>query len=179
MATTGGGVYYQPMNKNHILHAGRPDGSRFPYEAHPRQRILLVEDNHAVRRFSTELLKGSGYEVDAAEDGEVAWDALQPNDYDLLITENTMPKLSGIDLLRKIFAAKMSVPVIMVSETMPTDELKRQPWLHVEAMLPKSYAVEEFLAIVRNVLLANDGVRSLFALPSFWQSRPSAVGLRA
>jgi two-component system response regulator (stage 0 sporulation protein F) len=166
------------MNENCILHAGKPTRSLFPYETNPRQRILVAEDNYAVRLFSTELLKDSGYEVDAAEDGEVAWDALQPNSYDLLITENKMPKLSGVGLLRKMFAAQMTLPVIMVSETMPMDELKRQPWLHVEAMLDKSYPVEELLATVRNVLLANYVAHDEVALPSIWQSQPSAVGLQ-
>ena len=172
-------VYYQPMNENYILHAGRPARSPFPDETNPRQRILVVEDNYAVRRFSTELLKDSGYEVDAAEDGEAAWDALQLNGYNLLITENKMPKVSGVDLLRKMFAAQMTLPVIMVSATMPTDELKQQPWLHVEASLSKSYAVEELLATVRNVLLANHGAHDEVALPSLWQSQPSAVGLQS
>jgi DNA-binding response OmpR family regulator len=148
------------------------------YETSPRQRILVVEDNYAVRLFSTELLMDSGYEVDAAEDGEVAWDALQLNGYDLLMTENKMPKLSGVGLLRKMFAAQMTLPVIMVSETMPMDELKRQPWLHVEAMLDKSYAVEELLATVRNVLPANYVAHDDVALPSIWQSQPPAVGLQ-
>jgi DNA-binding response OmpR family regulator len=167
------------MNKNYILHAGRPARSLVPYETNPRQRILVVDDHYAVRLFSTELLMDSGYEADAAEDGEVAWDALQLNDYDLLITENKMPKVSGVGLLKKMFAAQMTLPVIMVSETMPMDELKRQPWLQVEAMLEKSYAVAELLATVRNVLLANDGAHDEVALPSIWQSHPSAVGLQS
>ena len=166
------------MNKTTIFQAGKPTRSLFPYETHPRRRILVVEDDYAVRRLNTGLLIDSGYEVDAAEDGEVAWDVLQRNSYNLLITENKMPKVSGIELLGKIFAAQMHLPVIMVSETMPVDELKRQPWLHIEAMLAKSYAVEEFLAIVRNILLANDGTRDLIALPPLWQSQPSAAVLR-
>ena len=136
----------------------------------------MAENNYAVRRLNTGLLMDSGYEVDAAEDGAVAWDALQRYDYDLLITENEMPQLSGVDLLRNIFAGQMTVPVIMVSETMPTAELKRQPWLHVEAMLSKSYVVEEFLATVRNVLLANEGTRDVVTSPFIGQTRPSAVG---
>jgi DNA-binding response OmpR family regulator len=166
------------MQNNIIFQPGNPTRSLLPYETNPCRRILVAEDNYAVRRFSTELLKDSGYEVDAAEDGEVAWDALQLNGYDLLITENKMPKLSGVGLLRKMFAAQMTVPVIMVSEAMPMDELKRQPWLHIDAMLFKSYVVEDLLAIVRNVLLVKDGAHDEVALPSIWQSQPSAVGLQ-
>lgn len=178
MATARCPAYCQPMNKKIIFPAGNPTRSLLPYETNPRQRILVVEDHYAVRRFSSELLKDSGYEVEAAEDGEVAWDTLQRNDCDLLITENKMPKLSGVELLRKIFAARMTLPVIMVSETLPMDELKEQPWLHIEAMLFKSYAVEEFLATVRNVLANNCGAYDEVARPPIRQSQSSAAGLQ-
>jgi DNA-binding response OmpR family regulator len=167
------------MNKMINFPAANPTRSLLPYETNPPRRILVVEDNYAVRRLNTGLLIDSGYEVDAAEDGEVAWDALQLNDYDLLITENTMPKLSGVDLLRNMFAAQMILPVIMVSQAMPVDELSREPWLQIEAMLDKSYVVAEFLATVRNVLLANDGAHAEATLPSLWQSQPSAFGLQS
>jgi DNA-binding response OmpR family regulator len=72
-----------------------------------------------------------------------------------------MPKVSGVDLLKKLYAAHMAVPVIMVSGTMPMAELNRQPWLQIKAALPKPYAISELLATVRNVLLANDGIHAL------------------
>ena len=46
---------------------------------------------------------------------------LQLNGYDLLITDNKMPKVSGVDLLNKLYAARMALPVITVSGTMPTE----------------------------------------------------------
>jgi DNA-binding response OmpR family regulator len=158
------------MNKKINFPSANPTLSLLPYETNPPQRILVVEDNYAVRRLNTGLLMDSGYKVDAAEDGEVAWDALQLNSYDLLITENKMPKLSGVDLLRKMFAAQMALPVIMVSQAMPMDELSREPWLQIDAMLAKSYAVEEFLVAVRNVLLANHDAHDEIGLPSIWQN---------
>jgi DNA-binding response OmpR family regulator len=166
------------MNKYINFPGVNPTRSLLPYETNPPRRILVVEDNYAVRRLNTGLLMDSGYEVDSAEDGEVAWDALQLNSYDLLVTENKMPKLSGVDLLRKMFAAQMTLPVIMVSQTMPMDELSREPWLQIEAMLDKSYVVAEFLATVRNVLLANHGTHDEVTMPSIWQGHPSAVGLQ-
>ena len=56
----------------------------------------MGEDNRVIRRLITKVLVDTGYEVDAAEDGEAAWDALQLNSYNLLITENKMPKVSGV-----------------------------------------------------------------------------------
>jgi two-component system response regulator (stage 0 sporulation protein F) len=166
------------MERNKILHEGKRTCSPLPYGSNPSRRILVVEDNGAIRRLNTKVLMISGYEVDTAEDGEVAWESLQLNDYDLLITDNKMPKVSGVDLLKKLYAARMTLPVIMVSGTMPTEELKQSPWLQVEARVDKPCSVEELLATVRNVLLANDAARDEITPPSIWQSQPSAVSLR-
>jgi DNA-binding response OmpR family regulator len=166
------------MNKSEILHVERLFSSPLSYETDPPRRILVVEDEGIIRRLNAKVLADSGYEVDAAEDGAVAWDALQLNGYDLLITDNKMPKVSGIDLLKKLYAARMTLPVIMVSGTMPTEELKQSPWLQIEAMVDKPYSVEELLITVRNVLLANDGARDEFVSSSIWHRQPSAVCLR-
>jgi DNA-binding response OmpR family regulator len=121
------------------------------------QRILVVEDDVVTLRINIKVLTKSGYEVDGAEDGAVAWDALQLNGYDLMVTDNDMPNVSGVDLLKKLYAARMAMPVIMVSGMMPTAELEQQPWLQVEASLHKPYAVSELLTTVRDVLFANGG----------------------
>jgi len=158
------------MNKKMNFPAANPTRLLLPYETNLPRRILVAEDNRAIRQLNSRILTDSGYEVVAAENGEVAWDSLQLNSYDLLITDNNMPKLSGVDLLQKLFAASMSLPVIMMTGTMPTEELARQPWLEIKAMLLKPCAIDEFLAAVRNVLLANDGTHDKVALPSLWQN---------
>jgi DNA-binding response OmpR family regulator len=132
-------------------------------KVNPPRRILVVEDDAVTRRINTKVLIKSGYEVDAAEDGAVAWDALQLNGYDLLVTDNEMPNVSGVDLLKKLHAARMALPVIMVSGTMPTAELERQPWLQIKAALHKPCIASELLATVKNVLLANGGTRAKIA----------------
>jgi len=149
------------MKENKILQTGESGGTPLPCQTNPPQRILVAEDDAVMRRINVKMLTKSGYEVYAAEDGAVAWNALQSNGYDLLVTDNDMPKVSGVDLLKKLYAARMGLPVIMVSGTMPTVELNRQPWLQIKAALPKPYVVSELLATVRNVLFANGGVRSV------------------
>jgi DNA-binding response OmpR family regulator len=129
------------------------------------RRILVAEDDAIMLRVNIKMLTKSGYEVDGAADGALAWDALQLNGYDLLVTDNDMPNVSGVDLLKKLYAARMALPVIMVSGTMPTEELERQPWLQIEAAMHKPYVVSEFLATVKHVLLAKDGVRKEIAPP--------------
>jgi len=138
----------------------------------------MVEDDYEVRRFNAEKLINSGYCVNAAKDGAVAWDALQLNTYDLLITNQHLPKLSGVELLHKIHTSRMSLPVIMAARNLPTWEFTLHPWLLRATMLLKPYTCEKLLVTVRNVLNATVSARPDIAPPSNWQSRPSAVGLR-
>ena len=131
-----------------------------PYgQAHPARRILVVEDDEAIRRFSTRELSRSGYQVDAAEDGAVAWDTLQLHDYDLVVTDNNMPKVTGVGLLKMLRAARMDVPVIMVSGAVPTEELNRYPSLRLAATLSKPFSDSELLLTVRKVLRTIDSAR--------------------
>ena len=134
----------------------------------PCRRILLVEDDNVLRRVNTEVLLDSGYSVDAAGDGAVAWAALQLFEYDLLITDYNLPNVSGVNLLQNLYAAGMDLPVIMMSGTLPTAELNRYPWLKIESALRKPHSPAEFLAIVRNVLHSKDSTREQLAPPPNW-----------
>jgi len=113
-----------------------------------RRRILVVDDDDDIRRFNAEALTGSGYHVEAAVDGAEGWEALNANRYDLLITDNNMPKLTGIELIKKLNAARMPVPVILASGVSHTEESE----LRLAAVLPKPFTLEELLGTVKKVL---------------------------
>jgi DNA-binding response OmpR family regulator len=142
-----------------IPEAADPSGAAIQSKPNPVHRILVVEDDDDIRRINVEVLIKSGYQVDAAENGSVAWDNLQLNSYDLVITDNEMPKVSGVELLKKLSAAHMALPVIMATGNLPKDEFTRHPEIHPAAMLLKPYSCMEFLETVREVLCAtrNDG----------------------
>jgi DNA-binding response OmpR family regulator len=97
--------------------------------------------------------------VDAATDGADAWDAISANRYQLLITDNHMPKLTGLELLRKLRDGRVVLPVIMATGTLPEQEFAASPWLIPDATLLKPYTVPELLATVRAVLSANESDR--------------------
>jgi DNA-binding response OmpR family regulator len=120
-----------------------------------RRRILVVDDEPELRRLNTEILRHSGYHVDAAEDGAAAWTALQLNRYDLLVTDNDMPKISGVELLKKVHATNMALPVIMATGTIPDEEFERHPVIKPAVTLLKPYTIQEFLSAVRDVLNAS------------------------
>jgi len=138
-----------------------------------RQRILVVEDDPDIRRLNTEILIYSGYQVDAAESGLAAWYALQLNHYDLMITDNNMPKLTGVQLLQKMHASGMEMPVIMATGTLPSLEFSNE--LLQTTLLLKPYSYDELLKTVKNVLYANR--QGPATPPPDWQG--DAVPLRA
>jgi DNA-binding NtrC family response regulator len=63
-----------------------------------------------------------------------------------------MPKLSGVELLRKIYAAKMTLPIIMATGFLPTWEFALHTWLQPVKMLLKPYSFQKMLGMVKNVL---------------------------
>jgi DNA-binding response OmpR family regulator len=144
----------------------------------PVRRILVADDDLMICQLSSEALTGNGYEVDTAGDGADAWDALQLKSYDLLITDHKMPRLTGVELIKKIHAARMALPVILISGMMPVEELKRHPGLPIEATLLKPYTLTELLFVVRHVLRPFENFAQHAAPPPELDS-PSASGLRA
>jgi acetyltransferase-like isoleucine patch superfamily enzyme/CheY-like chemotaxis protein len=130
--------------------ATKPDGD----QVKPRQRILVVEDDREQRQTNAMVLAFTGYAVDVAEDGAAAWEALQASRYDLLITDNHMPRLTGIELLKELRSAGMKLPVIMATGKLPTQELAQYPWLEPVALLVKPYVPGKLLEKVKTVLQA-------------------------
>jgi DNA-binding response OmpR family regulator len=153
------------MNNQQSLPACGPAGAPLQSQTNLPHRILVVDDDGDIRSVATKVLKRSGYEADAAENGAVAWDTLQKNTYHLLITDHSMPKVTGIELVKKVRSARMALPVILVTGVIPTEELNRHPWLQLAATLLKPFTVEELLQAVEGVLRATYGPRAQIAPP--------------
>ena len=105
------------------------------------------------------MLSRFGYATETAEDGAAAWEALQDNVYDLLITDNSMPKVSGVELVKKLRSAHMTLPVVLATGTIPMEAMNRNSSLQLAAMLVKPFTMDELLVTVKEVLLAADNAR--------------------
>jgi len=140
------------MEKNGILQSGESASTPTRGQTTPSNRILVVDDDADIRQVNADVLRRFGYQTETAADGAAAWEALQANCYDLLITDNKMPKLSGVELVKKLRFARMALPVILASGTIPTDELERNPWLQPVATLVKPFLHRQLLATVNEVL---------------------------
>jgi DNA-binding response OmpR family regulator len=144
------------MKENCIQPAEEAATQPLLYQMSPRHRILVVDDDSSVRQFNTVVLLHAGYEVNSAEDGAIAWETLLKDSYDLLVTDNNMPNVTGVELLKKVRAAGMILPVIMATGTFPSEEFTRQPWLKPAALLLKPYPIAELVRTVKKVLREAD-----------------------
>ena len=103
----------------------------------PHQRILVVDDDEAVRRFMVESLQSLGYSVDEAADGEAGLRVLVGSRPDLIIVDYAMPGMTGVDLVLRARAVAPGVPIILatgyadmeaVDRVMPTESVLRKPF---------------------------------------------------
>ncbi len=114
----------------------------------PSQHILVVEDDQDLRQLYLKVLARAGYKVDTAVDGDVGWKVLQAASYDLLITDNNMPKLTGVELIKKLRHARLSLPVILASGAAPINIES----LQLTAILPKPFTIDELKRTVQEAL---------------------------
>lgn len=81
------------------------------------ERVLLVDDDVQVLATIQTLLEGRGYRVTALSDGPAAWAAFSsaPRNFDLVLTDNSMPRMTGLQLSENIRALRNDIPVIICS----------------------------------------------------------------
>ena len=77
--------------------------------------ILVVDDEKYIREGLCAALSMDGYEALEAEDGAQAWDVINKTPVDLVITDLRMPKMSGMDLLKRIYTTYPTIPVIVLT----------------------------------------------------------------
>ncbi len=78
-------------------------------------RILYVEDNQLVREVTSELLAQDQREIVSLATAEEALDEFKVKPFDVVITDISLPVMSGLDLARNILLLKPSVPIIIAS----------------------------------------------------------------
>ncbi len=78
-------------------------------------KILIVDDERAIRRTLREILEYEKYEIEEAEDGEIGLDKIEKNSYDVVILDIKMPKKDGIEVLTEMKQKGIDTPVIMLS----------------------------------------------------------------
>jgi len=118
-------------------------------------RILVAEDDPTICRLIAGVLENDGFLVNMTYDGEQAWETLNLNRYDLLITDNEMPHLTGLELIERIRKAGMSLPIIVSSGSFSVESVRNFAQLQISAIIPKPFRLSEFPDTVRDALSAS------------------------
>ena len=118
-------------------------------------RILVVDDDPNMRGVLVEVLRHAGYRVDAVEDGFAGWDALSTDRYDLLITDYSMPDLTGVELIQRLRAAGRGLPCVLASGALPYLTPNLPDELQPGVTLQKPFRPRELVAKVDTMLRAN------------------------
>lgn len=114
-------------------------------------RILFAEDELALSKALTTILKRNNYSVDAVYDGQTALEYLEMDNYDCAILDIMMPKLDGISVLKEIRKKGMQIPVIMLTAKSEVDDKVLGLDSGANDYLTKPFEAKELMARIRAI----------------------------
>ncbi len=112
-------------------------------------RILIVEDEEHLARLLAEVLGREGHAAETAFDGRTALSRALTEDFDLLIVDWMLPDLDGIQVVKRLRAADVGVPVLMLTARSQMEDRVEGLDAGADDYLPKPFAFPELLARVR------------------------------
>jgi len=114
-------------------------------------KIIVADDDQALSRTLSWILKENGYEVLTVPGGEHLFDHLEAEAFDLLLLDIMMPKVDGLQLLQRVKADPRykDLPVLMISSMPPEEATVRSLGLGAADFIPKPFRVRELLARVK------------------------------
>ena len=115
-------------------------------------RILYIEDEIKLARFVQQALDEEGHLTDIAKDGLSGLEMARSQQYQLVIVDNLLPKLSGLEICRELRGEGHTVPILMLTALDTIDQKVAGLDAGADDYLPKPFALEELLARVRALL---------------------------
>lgn len=122
-------------------------------------RLLVVEDEPDLQSLLARALRGQGYAVDTAEDGEQGLYKAQAWDYDALVLDWMLPKLDGVSLLREL-RRKKKTPVLLLTARDTTHDRVLGLDCGADDYLVKPFEIQELLARLRAIIRRSSGITS-------------------
>lgn len=115
-------------------------------------RILVVDDDRAVRESLRRSLEFNGYQVELAGDGTTALDAIAGNRPDAMVLDVMMPRLDGLEVARRLRTAGDDLPILVLTAREAVSDRVAGLDAGADDYLPKPFALEELLARLRALL---------------------------
>ena len=117
----------------------------------PRTRILVADDEEGIRE-SLNLILGDDYDLDFAQDGEETLRKLKDQRFTLALVDIKMPKMDGLEVLRRAQAAGNQTPILILTAYQSVELAKEAVKLGAHNYLPKPFERHQILSAVRNAL---------------------------
>lgn len=115
-------------------------------------KILIVDDQFAIRMLLSEIFQGEGYQTFAAANGLEALELAQRERPDLVLLDMKIPGMDGLDILRKLKEKDPQVQVIMMTAYGELDMVKEARRMGAKAHFTKPFDIEELKALVGQCL---------------------------
>jgi len=115
-------------------------------------RVLVVEDEKKMASFIERGLKEEGYAVDLAYDGEMGLEHISSNEYDLILLDWMLPKMSGLALCGKIREGGCRTPILMLTVRDAVEDKIKGLDQGADDYMIKPFAFDELLARIRALL---------------------------
>ena len=115
-------------------------------------KLLLVEDSLQLNKALSTLLKRNSYIVDSAFDGEEALTLLKQYEYDVIILDIMLPKIDGLEVLKRARLNKIITPIIMLTAKSTIEDKITGLDLGADDYLAKPFSTEELLARIKALL---------------------------
>ncbi|SNR33413.1 two-component system, OmpR family, response regulator MprA [Haloechinothrix alba] len=115
-------------------------------------RILVVDDDRAVRESLRRSLEFNGYTVELAGDGTTALDAITANRPDAMVLDVMMPRLDGLEVARRLRSSGDDLPILVLTARDTVSDRVSGLDAGADDYLPKPFALEELLARLRALL---------------------------
>ncbi|MFZ5569916.1 MAG: response regulator [Thermodesulfobacteriota bacterium] len=119
-----------------------------------RERILVVDDEQALTMMVSELLQHLGYQVSIGTDGMEALELFRrdPNQFDLVMTDMTMPGITGDILAMELLRIRPDLPVILCTGYSRKISEERSPTVPIKALLHKPIVMKDLAHTIRKIL---------------------------
>lgn len=115
-------------------------------------KVLIVEDEPNMRLGLKDNLEFDGYEVDLAEDGEEGMDKILDGNYNLVLLDVMLPKISGFDVCRSVRKSGNNTPIILLTAKGEEIDKVRGLELGADDYITKPFSLRELLARIKAVL---------------------------
>jgi CheY-like chemotaxis protein len=115
--------------------------------------ILLVDDEESIRSVTQIILMREGFKVDSASDGTQALELFKanPGKYDLIVTDKSMPKMSGVELTKAIRDSKSDIPIMLSTGQLGVADEKEFKDIGITAFIQKPWTANELIEKIQQL----------------------------